>query len=255
MMSSSPPDSRRLRTVAWVFMLAAVAADCDQPLAVSGVAHGQSASQSTHKLLEFDLPDEYSSKDADGEFVVTGFRLGFFRPGEAVPISTREIGRDLVVVNGRRGQVLLSDDVGNVVLRLQTLTRNGASDWSAPSPAETVMSPAPDRSAGKTGRGRSGVSMSEVERHPRLAEALHKLLSPTKPEQVLASFRNINELARAVAICTEHGITLQKLGDTMVGPPRRSLRNAVTELKPALQGSDTMRKANAAAKQLLAAAP
>ena len=40
----------------------------------------------------------------------------------------------------------------------------------------------------------------------------------------------------------------------MVGPPRRSLRNAVRELKPALEVT-ALRKANAAGKQLLGAAP
>jgi hypothetical protein len=41
----------------------------------------------------------------------------------------------------------------------------------------------------------------------------------------------------------------------MGGPPRRSLRDAARELKPALEGTDAMRKAAAAGKQLLAAAP
>ncbi len=261
MISWSSPASQRIRTIAWLFVLAAVSAGCDQPLNLGVLAGAQPSARGTGQYLEFDLPQEYSNKDANGEFVITGFRLGFFRADSAEPISTIEVGRDAVVVNGSTGKVLLTPqqfpkDLGPVVLRLQTLTRQAASEWSAPSTALADTSSAtPGSAPEKASPSRSRLSMSDVERHPRLAEALRKLKpSGTEFEQVLAPFRNVNQLAQAVALCTAQDIALDSLAARMVGPPRRSLRNAVRELKPALEGA-AMRKANAAGKQLLGAAP
>lgn len=260
MIPCSLPATQHIRRIACLFVLTAVSAGCDQPVNLGVLAGAQPKAGGTGQSLEFDLPEEYSNKDANGEFVITGFRLGFFRAESADPISTMEVGRDAVVVNGRTGKVSLTaqqipKDPGPVVLRLQTLTRQGASEWSAPSTALTDTSSAAPGIAPESPRSRSRLSMSEVERHPRLADALRKLKpSGSELEQVLASFRNVNQLAQAVALCTAQDIALDALAAKMAGPPRRSLRNAVRELKPALEGS-ALRKANAAGKQLLGAAP
>ena len=260
MISCSPPARQHIRAVACLLVLAVVSAGCDQPISLGILAGAQPNARGTGQSLEFDLPQEYSTKDANGEFVITGFRLGFFQAESALPISTVELGRDAVVVTGLTAKVSLTPqqipkDLGPIVLRLQTLTRHGASDWSAPSTAIADTSSAtPGNAPEKASGSRSPLSMSDIERHPRLAEALRKLKpSGTEFEQVLAPFRSVSQLAQAVALCTEQDIALDSLTAKMTGPPRRSLRNAVRELKPALKGA-ALRKANADGKQLLGAA-
>lgn len=257
MIARSVPASQRGRTTAWAFWLAMLSSGCDQPLNFSGLAADQASARASQSL-EFDVPAQFWDKTADGEFVVTGFRLGFFRDASAEPIATRDVGRDAVVVDGRTARVVLNppplgQEAGPISIRIQTLTRQGASPWSA-SAALPATSGAPPGPASKSARpGRSSLSISDVEPYPRLADALRKLVpSPAKVDQLLASFRNINELAQAVAICTEHDVELGVLSERMAGPPRRSLRRAVRDLQPTLLGAP-MRKANEAAKQLLAA--
>jgi hypothetical protein len=254
------PGIRRRLSAGWVILLATLGLACDQPISPNVRAEGQANARGTRQAVEFDLPAEYWTKDAKGEFVITGFRLGLFQDGSSEPLSTREIGREAVIEAGRTGQISLipqrfSKDVGAVVWRLQTLTRDGASPWSAPSPVVDPAANAPARPEVAKG-GRSRLSMSEVERHPRLLEAFSKALpSSAAADQVLAAFRNVNELSQAVAISTAEGIALDVLGKKMAGPPRLSLRNAVRELRPNLRGTDALRKANTTAKELLGAAP
>jgi hypothetical protein len=148
MKAYSAPGSWRKLTVGWVILLAAVGFACDQPISPNVRAEGQANARGTRQAVEFDLPPEYWSKDAKGEFVITGFRLGLFQDGSSEPLSTREIGREAVIEAGRTGQISLmpqrfSTDVGAIVWRLQTLTRDGASPWSAPSPAVDSASSTP----------------------------------------------------------------------------------------------------------------
>jgi hypothetical protein len=254
------PGIRRRLSAGWVILLATVGLACDQPISSNVRAEGQANARGTRQAVEFDLPAEYWTKDANGEFVITGFRLGLFQDGSSEPLSTRDIGRDAVIEAGRTGQISLTprppNGVGAVVWRLQTLTRDGASPWSAPTPAVDSAGSTPARPEAAAKSRRRPLSMSDVERHPRLLEAFRKALpSSAAADQVLAAFRNVNELSQAVAISTAEGMALDVLGKKMAGPPRQSLRNAVRELRPNLRGTDALRKANMAAKELLGAAP
>jgi hypothetical protein len=93
--------------------------------------------------------------------------------------------------------------------------------------------------------------MTDVDRHPRLAEALRQSLGQKEPEDVLMAFRSLDDLALAVVISRDQDIAFDKLTATLVGPPRRSVRVAIRELKPSLRGTEAMQKARAEAKQLL----
>jgi hypothetical protein len=212
-------------------------------------------------ILEFDLPDEFFAKNPDKTDVVTKFRVGYFEGGGAKPLATIEIPRSAVSVNGRSGRLTLPREQipaaasGSLVVKLQTITRGGASDWSAASPmvATTTLEASARREPRRPEpRKRRGPSMADVERHPRLVEAFRETLSVgAKPEEVLASFRTTEELALAVVICREHKIPLEKLGVATQGPPRKSLSKAAREINPSFGGASALQKARADAKQLL----
>jgi hypothetical protein len=238
-----------------VSLVVVVSIACDQPLGTGVLAEKQSTSPTAGRFLEFDLPPEHVNKDADGQFVITGYRLGTFRAGESVPLVTTDVPRDAVAVNGKVGRVALATsqlptgDVSGLVIRMQTVSRSGASEWSAPSPVLSTAGAPARATGGRSGRAR--VSMTDVDRHPRLAESLRKSLGQQEPEDVLMAFRSLDDLALAVVICRDQDIAFDTLTATLVGPPRRSVRVALRELKPSLRGTDAMQKARAEAKQLL----
>ena len=249
-----------LATTLVVLATCSVFASCDQPLATGVLADAQPAKARTTSSLEFDLPPEYWTKNADGSFVIIGFRLGYFRPGESEPITTRDIMRDAVVVEGSAARLPLPsqvfpEGVTDVVLRVQTLTGAGSSEWSAPSEATTSVVRV--RAAAKSpSRKRPQLSMSDVEVHPRLAEALRTAVPPAvKLDAVLTAFPTIDELALGVVLDRDRNVPLEKLSSVMNGPPRRSLRNALREINPAVNNRPELRKLREVARRLLERPP
>jgi hypothetical protein len=256
----------RLSSALFVLLVAIVCTSCAEGIDAGVLADEQergAAARGRPSMLEFDLPDEFWTKDAEGRYVVTGFRLGYFQPSNTDPMVTVEIARDAVVVTGKSGRVPLGTDrlpenVSTFTLRIQTLTRTAASAWSEPS-SSTSAAAATGRSAAKAprdARPSKRLSMSEIERYPRLLEAMKKTLPPGgQSEALLAPYRNAEELAIAVVLCRDNGIPLEKFSQAMTGPPRRSLRNAARVVKPELRKTTAMEKARAEAKDLLKVPP
>jgi hypothetical protein len=264
--------TRRSRGVLRAFALAALCASCDQPLAqvqakataLTSTTQGRLASQI---VLDFDLPNEYWAKNARGEFLLTGFLVGYFAAPSARPLHTIDVTRDAVILYDRVGRLVLPRprlpvDVTSFVIRLQTITTAGSSEWSDPSPAIAVTAPTPERNARnnapstakpRAAAKRRGVSLEDVQKHPRLLVALEKL-QPTDAarQETLTAFQNLDELATAVVICNREDIALDDLSKTVKGPPRRSLRRAVRELKPSSRQRNVVQAARDEAKQLLA---
>jgi hypothetical protein len=205
--------------------------------------------------LEFDLPEEFSARAPDGNPVVTGFRVGAFRPGESNPVATVDVTRDEVSVNGRTGRISvdrnrLTTDVNASVLRVQTVTREGASVWSDPPPPEGKSA----KAARAKPRKRDGkqLTMADVERHPRLLEAFRKVVpADLKAEEFAARFRTAEDLAVSVVIAEQEKISFEKLSELMKGPPPRNLRAALREIQPSLDSRPLVQKARKQSKALL----
>jgi hypothetical protein len=249
--------TRARTTVPLLLLLAtsALSADCDAAPYQGVRAEAQSRQSKAGVTLEFDLPDEFSARAPDGNLVVTGFRVGAFRPGESNPVATVDVTRDEVSVNGRTGRISfdrnrLTTDVKASVLRVQTLTRENSSLWSEPS--SLVGASAKVARATPRKRDVKGVSMPDVERHPKLLEALRKVLpSDVKPEDVAARFRTVDLLAVSVVISEQENIPLDKLSALIKGPPPRNLRAALRELQPSLESRALVRKARQQSRALL----
>ena len=101
----------------------------------------------THRADElfvgFDLPDDYWQRTPEREYWVTGFRVGYFRANGQLPVMTVEFDRSTVVTDGGTGQLPLDTEWlatrrERFVVRLQTLTLDIESDWSAPSEAISI---------------------------------------------------------------------------------------------------------------------
>jgi len=224
--------------------------------------------------LEFDLPDEFSKREADNSYTVTGFRVGVFKPGNpSNPLATVDLTRDQVKVNGRTAEITLDRsrlpaNIDSRVLRLQTLTRTTASFWSDPSPrvggsskeskqsteSKEPKEPKEAKAGRATPRKREGkqLAIADVERHPRLLEALRKVLpSDVKAEDVAGRFRTVEDLAVSVVLSEEEKIPLDKLSAAIKGPPPRNLRAALREVQPSSQSKAVVQKARQKSKALL----
>jgi hypothetical protein len=218
-------------------------------------------------VLEFDLPDDFGRRLADGTYAVTGFRIGYFALRRSTVLKRVDVPRERVEVNDRTGRISvdftdLPADANQVVIRLQTLSGGEASTWSessAPmrlgraSPARGRASPAPGRgAAGAAPRRLQALALADVERHPRVVDALKQTLpSGATIERVLPAFRRIEDLALAAVLCRDHQIVLTALTEKVQGPPRLSLLNALRQLRPDLKPA-VIRKGRADALQLLA---
>jgi hypothetical protein len=222
-------------------------------------------------FLEFDLPDEFSDRTAAGEDVVTGIRVGYFRPGDTEPFSTVTISRDEVVVNGETGRVPVDREraMGGALVRLQTVTRAASSSWSdAPSfssgaagvgsssaarsaPPSAAAAGTPVRAVGGTNR-RSRVRSADVEAYPQLLSLANEMRpGEVAFDDMLAPFRSVTEFALALVICRDHQIPFETFIETMNGPPQRTLRPAVQELRAMLKGANVIAAARDGAEQLL----
>jgi hypothetical protein len=247
---------------------AALTARADPPQAPKPRAAPAVSSQaSTASVLEFDLPDDFERRLADGTYAVTGFRIGYFDVRRGTVLMTVDVPRDRVEVANRSGRISIDltqvpADANQVVIRLQTLTRDEASTWSELSEAARLpgASPARGRRTGAAPRRATraappraqALALADVERHPRVVDALKQMLpSGTTIEQVLPGFRRIQDLALAVVLCRDHQIVFTALTQKVQGPPRLSVPNALRQLRRDL-GPAVVRKGRTDARQLLA---
>ena len=264
--------ARRFGGTLSVLALAAISVSWELPLArVQAAVSALTAAATTQKrpsnqlTLEFEVPAEYWAKDPQGQFVVTGFLLGYFAPASTTPLHTFDVSRDRVSVAENVARIALPAaqpplSVPEYVLRVQTVSRTGKSEWSDSSPRLYLLTPT-DRSAKRasanTRKGRAakkrGVSLEAIQQHPKLLAALVQLAPESAARnEAVAAYRTLEELATAVAICRQQELSFERLSKAVVGPPRRSLRRAATELKPSGRGNSFLRTAQAEAKQLLA---
>ena len=215
-------------------------------------------------VLEFDLPADYWTREADGGYKITGFRLGYFEGRRQTVVRIVEIAREKVTVSGGTGRINLDPSAiaqaPDVVIRLQTLVRGQASPWSE------SLSVGSQPNAGVASRPNAGrhnvgasarvprlrhVTIGDIERSARLRSAWEKCLPPgAKPEEILAAFRRVEDLAMAVVLCRDYGIDLSALSRIVKGPPRRSPADAARELRPDVKQA-AVRRARTTGRQLI----
>lgn len=257
------PFACRSGLIPLVFIVAGIFSGCGERVAADAQVAGQTNRESSaaESILSFDLPKGYWDKDEHGAFVVTGFSIGYFRPNDDRPLVTIDLPREAVSTQGSTGQLSLPPyvpeaGVTTVVVRMRTLSRSGASAWSAP-PESGPAGPAVTRSPGaQTSRRPRGVSMTDLESHPRLLAAARALVPGDEAiRAVILPFRNVTEFALAVVMCRTHGKSLEKLALAMQGPPRRSLRRAMREIDLGSKGANVLAAARAEAQQLVGKAP
>jgi len=238
-----------------------LSARANAPLQAPRVAPPAPSAALAPVVLEFDLPDDFWRRDDDGTYAVTGFRIGYFAIRPSTVLAIVEVPRERVEVKDRTGRISidlarLPTDANQVVVRLQTVTRDEASPWSeASAPIRAAGgAPAPGPRVAVAPRGPRTLALADVERHPRVVDALKRTLPPgTAIETVVRPFRRIEDLALAVVLCRDHQIVFTALAQKVQGPPRQSIANALRQLRPDL-GQAVIRKGRIAARQLLAPA-
>ncbi len=103
----------------------------------------------------------------------------------------------------------------------------------------------------------SGKSVNELlEQNKSLSSKLENLLkltgdSASQLQQLEADaqgFRNLGQFVAAVHVSNNLGIPFDQLKSTMMGPPKKSLGQAIHDLKPDISASAETKKANRQAK-------
>jgi hypothetical protein len=263
-MTSRAETVRRLRGTPLLCVLALCSGSCDQPLArahaeVAALASTAQSARAAHDVLEFDLPAEFWTTDEQGRYLVTGFLVGYFATS-ARPVHTVDVARSSLEVTESTIRIdlprpRLPADVTRYVLRLQMVTTRGSSNWSDASPP--VVMPMSAQAAQARRRQeqqakRRSVTLDDVRNYPELMSRVERLL-PKEPARgdVVSGFLTLEDLAVAVVISEREAVPLDRLGKTVKGPPRRSLRRAVNELKPSARRSNAVQAARGEARKLL----
>ena len=264
-MTSRVENVRRLRGTLFLCALALCNGSCDQPLArahaevaaLTSTAQGASAARD---VLEFDLPAEFWTKDEQGQYLVTGFLVGYFASATARPVHTVDVTRNAVVVKDNAARIELPRprlpvDVTRYVLRLQMVTTRGSSEWSDPSPPVNLPMTQAARKASRAQENaakRRGVTLDIVKQYPELTASVERLVpEDAKRGETVAGFLTLDDLAVAVVVSQREGVALDQLGKIVKGPPRRALRRAIAQLKPSSRGTNVVQAARGEARRLL----
>lgn len=90
----------------------------------------------------------------------------------------------------------------------------------------------------------------QLQRNTHLSAGLAKLLpAGTNLQTASAGFKNLGQFVAAVHVAHNLGIPFDQLKDTMVGPPKKSLGQAIHQLRPAANSKAQVKDAQRQAKQ------
>lgn len=185
-------------------------------------------------------------------------RVGYFRPGENVPIRTVEVIPAEVIVTGKVMRIavprLAIEGSGVVVLRLQVVSKTqGRSDWSEPTGRVTLpVTAAPERRVQGGRPPRPTLSAKELDAHPALKAEFVSRLGPDRSiDDALKAFRRVQDAATAVTLSRVHEIPLDGLCRLLIGPPAVSIAQAIRRLKPSLNPRQAIRDAQLEGRRLL----
>lgn len=214
--------------------------------------------------LEFEPPPEFHEQTKDGAYVITGFRVGYFRAApdehrknaQPRPVHTTFIARDALQIVGPLVRVSFKPEPmrrGNteVVFRVQAVRAGADGYWSEPTGAMTLAERGP-------AARRVKLTLEEsVAAYPALVEALKKLDANAAPRAepgknpLYSAFRRAGDLATAVVICRDHGVPCAELAERMIGPPREPLSRALRHWKEESAIPGLIKSARSESRRLL----
>ena len=215
------------------------------------------ASQSVE--VAFDLPPDFSTRQADGTFTVTALEVGYFSWDRVV--RRLMIPREAVTVQEGAGRVtvpLLPIEGGPmaVQLRIRSWSAKAFGSWApGVGPVELPGPPQGERCA-RT-RPERQLSERELERYPRLAEALRAVAGTDAAAmaQTIGSFRRAQDLAVALVVARREGLSLVEIGAALRQGTDASLEDAVKKVRPGINAAAAVRDARREARPLLARPP
>lgn len=90
----------------------------------------------------------------------------------------------------------------------------------------------------------------QLQRNTHLSTGLAKLLpAGTNLQTASAGFKNLGQFVAAVHVAHNLGIPFDELKDTMIGPPKKNLGQAIHQLRPAANSKAQVQDAQRQAKQ------
>ncbi len=218
--------------------------------------------------LEFEPPPEFHERTEDGAYVITGFRVGYFRAApddprknaQPRPVHATFIARDALQLVGPLVRVSFKPEPmrrGNteVVFRVQAVRSGADGYWSDPTGVMTLAERAP-----ASGRRVKKLTLEEsVATYPALVEALRALDAKaqgprpeTQKNPLFLAFRRVGDLATAVVICRDRGVPCAELAESMIGPPRQPLGRALRQwIKEESEIPGLIKKARSESRRLL----
>jgi hypothetical protein len=204
--------------------------------------------------LEFEPPPEFHERSSSGAFVITGFRVGYFRAvpdggrknAQQRPLQTSWIARDALKIVGSMVQLSFKPEpvrAGNaqVVFRVQAVREGAEGFWSEPTAVVTL----PERVPAVSKRPTFEATLAT---HPALVEALRAL---DAKGDWYKSFRRVQDLALAVVVCRDHGVPCAELAARMTGRPPQPMRRALLQWKDESSIPELIRSATVESRRLL----
>lgn len=197
--------------------------------------------------VEFDATDDVLKKDANGQFLIRAFQVGFFDGNELV--RALEVARTQAEISGTRVKLVVPvvtlprGPSRNAEVKVRSLSSGAVGAWSAGGGSVRLAAEASGRAprreraqaGGSTdaGAGRRTLRMVQLERHPKLKMALEPMLGPDlDTAKVLSSFPRVQELALAIVVSRTHDVALARVCDAMRLDGTRSLTEAFQSLRP-----------------------
>ncbi|MGH9777503.1 MAG: hypothetical protein ACRD5I_03755 [Candidatus Acidiferrales bacterium] len=118
---------------------------------------------------------------------------------------------------------------------------------SPPPRPETQRAPESKGKAEEAGARKT--TSQQLAQNPKLSARLEKLLPGTNVHEAAGGFKSVGQLVAAAHVSNNLGIPFAQLKSTMVGPPEKSLGEAIHQINPDVDAKAEAKKAEKQAKK------
>ena len=125
----------------------------------------------------------------------------------------------------------------------------------APAPQHPSPPPRPETQRAPESKGKPEeagarkTTSQQLAQNPKLSARLEKLLPGANLQEAASGFKSVGQLVAAAHVSNNLGIPFAQLKSTMVGPPGKSLGEAIHQINPDVDAKAEAKKAEKQAKK------
>jgi hypothetical protein len=118
-----------------------------------------------------------------------------------------------------------------------------------PTPQRPETQRAPESKGKPEEAGARKTTSQQLAQNPKLSARLEKLLPGANLQEAASGFKSVGQLVAAAHVSNNLGIPFAQLKSTMVGPPGKSLGEAIHQINPDVDAKAEAKKAEKQAKK------